>query len=287
MRELMKKSRKRKKRTGRRIAVFIVILLALILIDSNVRIDTEEYEIACQNLPQEFDGYRIAVVSDLHQNDRWQENGKLTEKIAETEPDIIAVTGDLVDEPGHEEYVRDLMTELTAIAPVYYVTGNHEWASVEVDELFELLDDAGVKALRNEYVELTRGGETLVLAGIDDPNGPYDMKTPQELMNEIRAAKGSDEFTVLLAHRNDKMDVYKEIEVPLVICGHGHGGIVRLPFTDGLISTSREWFPSYTSGLYTEEGTTMLVSRGLGSITGIPRILNNPHIPVAVLKCEA
>lgn len=279
-----------KKNIAKRILlIFILIVLFAIalLFDSNMLIDTAEYEIVSDDIPEAFDGYRIAVLSDLHENELGAGNAKLIAEVIKAEPDIIAVTGDLIDEPGHDAYVRNLMTQLLEIAPVYYVTGNHEWASGVINELFAILDETGVNVLRNEYVELERGGETIVLAGIDDPNGPYDMKTPQELMDEIRAAEGEDKYITLLAHRNDKVDLYDEIEAPLVLCGHGHGGIIRLPFTDGLISTSREWFPSYTSGVYEEDDTTLLVSRGLGNNTGIPRVFNKQHLPIAVLRCEA
>ena len=168
------------------------------------------------------------------------------------------------------------------------MTGNHEWAIREARTVKSLLSDNGVIPLTNEYVCLEREGETLVLAGIDDPNGPYDQKTPQTLMEEIRAELG-DPYILLLAHRNEYHEVYAECGADLTLCGHVHGGIVRLPFTDGLIdNTRRRLFPSYTAGLYPlDGGGVLMVSRGLGNGTGFPRILNRPHLPVLVLKCGA
>lgn len=279
-------ARKKTKRRRRILKIFLLLVLvfAVMVMDSNYRIDVTEYELSYTDLPKGFDGFRIVSLSDIHEADFGEGNKNLLDKVEKAEPDIIAVTGDLIDEPGHEAYVRNLMESLLNIAPVYYVTGNHEWASGAIQELFAVLEETGVTVLRNDYVKLERGGETIVLAGVDDPNGPYDMKTPAELMEEIRAQEGEEAFVVLLAHRNDKIDLYSQLQIPLVLCGHGHGGVVRLPFTDGLINTNREWFPTYTSGVYTENGTDMLVSRGLGNNTGMFRFLNNPHIPVAVLK---
>lgn len=276
------------KRKHRFIKVFLLFLLVftVLIIDSNFRIMVTEYELTYQNLPKEFNDFRIVSLSDIHESTFGKNNKQLLDDVKAAEPDIIAVTGDLIDEPGHEDYVRELMGKLLEIAPVYYVTGNHEWASGGIKELFAVLDETGVTVLRNDYVELERGGETIVLAGVDDPNGPYDMKTPAELLEEIRSDKGEDAFVVLLAHRNDEIELYSQLKIPLVLCGHGHGGIVRLPFTDGLINTNREWFPTYTSGVYTEDETNMLVSRGIGNNTGMFRFLNNPHIPVAILKAE-
>ena len=103
-------------------------------------------------------------------------------------------------------------------------------------------------------------------------------------MERLRAEQG-DIFTVLLHHRNLPPEDYVSLGAPeLVLSGHAHGGIVRLPFTDGLIDASRRWFPSYTSGVYEKDGVKVLVSRGLGNSVSVPRFLNNPHIPVAVLR---
>ena len=196
---------------------------------------------------------------------------------------LVVCLGDLIDKERDEAYVRELMTALVGIAPVYYVTGNHEWASGWVQDLFSILEECEVKVLRNSFQIIERGGDTIVLAGVDDPNGPYDMKTPAQLVQEIRDEYG-DPFILMLAHRNDEISTWAELGVDVILCGHAHGGLVRLPFTDGLIAPNREFFPTYTSGIYREGGTQMLVSRGLGNSGNTLRLFNNPQIVVAILK---
>ena len=154
-----------------------------------------------------------------------------------------------------------------------------------------MLQDAGVTYLRNEAVTLQRGGDTIVLAGIEDPNGYADQKTPAQVAADVYAKYG-DPFWLLLAHRNNHFPgEYCLLGADLTLCGHGHGGIWRLPFTDGLISTTMELFPSYTNGLYTCDcgscdGSTVFVHRGLGNSPRIPRLFNRPEVAVLTLKTK-
>lgn len=263
--------------------LLVLLVFALLLIDSNYRIVTEEYTVQFADLPTGFDGYRILQLSDIHAAEYLQGNDYLAEKVRAADPDIIALTGDLVDQNEQLEIIRPLLLQLTEIAPVYYVTGNHEWDGVDMSALFDLLEECGITTLRNNYVYLTAGSDKIVLAGAEDPNGPADMETPEELVERIDAETDSA-FVVMLNHRNDRLALYADLGVPFVLSGHAHGGIVRLPFTDGLVGPKRELLPTYTSGIYTKNDTVMLVSRGIGNHTGFPRFLNNPHIAVAVLQ---
>ena len=137
--------------------------------------------------------------------------------------------------------------------------------------------------LSNQFVTLERNGDTAVLAGIDDPNGYADQKTPEQLAAELYAACG-DPFWMLLAHRNDHFaGQYSLLGADLVISGHGHGGIIRLPFTDGLLSTDRTLFPSYTAWLYEENGSTLFATRGLGNSGPSFRLFNRPEVAVVTL----
>ncbi len=267
------------------ILVVLLLILAALVYDSNTRIVEDTYTVANGRLPEGFSGFRVVQLSDLHTTRFGENNSKLFEMVRGQAPDIIAVTGDLIDEERDEDYVRELMTGLTQIAPVYYVTGNHEWASGWVRDLFSILEECGVNVLRNKYVVLERNGDTIVLAGVDDPNGPYDMKTPRELVSEIREEMG-DPYILMLAHRNDEIDMWSELGVDAVLCGHAHGGLIRLPFTEGLIAPGREFFPTYTSGIYRQGGTQMLVSRGLGNTSFSLRLFNNPQVVTAVFERE-
>ena len=272
------------------ILLLLILICLIMLIDSNVRIVTTEFELSYNTLPRAFDGFRITALSDIHSISFGKDNENLISKIKATHPDIIAITGDFVDGyvdkvPAVEQLRRakSLVNALTSIAPVYYVTGNHEWASGYPMELITMLRDSDVTVLRNRYISVERGGTSIIIAGTDDRNGPAGMSKPREFIESIYEQE-INPFVILLEHRNDNLELYSSLGVPLVLCGHAHGGMVRLPFTDGLVGPSREFLPSFTSGVYSQGGTNLLVSRGLGNHTGAPRFLNNPQIVVATLR---
>ena len=274
--------------------LIVIITAAILLYDSNTRIVMSEYELYYPNLPGSFDGYRIVILSDLHATEFGPENQRLITMVQDAEPDIIAITGDFIDyDQGLQiekqlEIAETLVTGLTQIAPVYFVTGNHDWDKrIEGPwALIQMLEEHDVHVLRNRFTRVETGGGSIILAGTDDPNGPADMIKPEELVARIRDAEG-DGFIIMLEHRNNNLPLYSELGVELVLCGHAHGGIIRLPFTDGLIGQQRDWFPTYTSGVYSTGETNMVVSRGLGNTMNIPRLLNNPHVVVAVLRVES
>lgn len=252
-------------------------------------LETTVTRIELAGIPEEFDGLRIVHLSDLHGHEYGEASTRLLTMVAEQEPELIVITGDLLDQESQMAMVGPLARGLAEIAPTFYVTGNHEWAlgSAAVKELKALLEQCGVKVLSNGYEVLKRDGASVVVAGVDDPNGYADQKTPEELYAEIGQAQ-SGCFTLLLAHRNDRFDRYAAVGYDLVLSGHAHGGIVRLPFTDGLIGTQRNLLPTWTAGVYTLGGSTLFVSRGLGNNT-VPfrgfRLFNRPEIAVLELRC--
>ncbi len=247
-------------------------------------------EAALSGLPGEFDGYKIVHLSDLHGHEYGEGSEELLTRVREQDPDLIVITGDLIDQEGQLSMVPALAEGLAAIAPSCYVTGNHEWSlgTKTVKELKGVLSRCGVTPLSNQYEVLERGGGQIVLAGVDDPNGYADQTTPEELYAKIEnQAPGL--FTLLMAHRNDRFGQYANAGYDFVISGHGHGGIVRLPFVGGLLGTNRQFFPKWTSGVYTAGGSTLFVSRGLGNNT-VPfqgfRIFNRPELAVVTLRAE-
>ena len=247
-------------------------------------------EAALDRLPAEFDGYKIVHLSDLHGHEYGEGSEKLLARVAEQKPDLIVITGDLIDQDSQLQMIPALAKGLAAVAPTYYVTGNHEWGlgTGTVRELKNLLSQCGVKPLSNQYELLERNGAQIVLAGVDDPNGYADQITPEELYARIENnAPGL--FTLLLAHRNDRFGQYADAGYDFVMSGHGHGGIVRLPFVGGLVGTNRQFFPKWTSGIYTLGDSTLFVSRGLGNNT-VPfqgfRVFNRPELAVVTLKTK-
>ena len=271
----------------RRLLVLAVLVLALVLFVrwDNTALQTTFFDPSFTDLPAGFDGCRIVVLSDLHGAAFGEDNADLFQTVADQAPDYIFYLGDLEDkyrgpEPGFAETVA---AGLAAIAPTYYVTGNHEWAIGDVPELKERLAANGVTVLSNSFVTLERNGDSVVLAGIDDPNGYADQKPPETVAAEVYAAYG-DPFWMLLAHRNDHFEgQYSLLGADLVFSGHGHGGIIRLPGTDGLLSTDRTLFPSYTAGLYEANGSALFVTRGLGNSGPSFRLWNRPEVAVVTL----
>lgn len=285
----MARASKRNIRRRRRWPWLLLILAVFLLVSlyrSNKTLSVERYTFADPALPAGFEGLRIVQLSDLHGAVFGEDNADLIAAVAAEEPDLIVLTGDLQDRfrETPPAYSWQLGGALAAIAPTYFVTGNHEWALGGVPKLKEGLAQAGVTVLSNAYTVLERGGDRLILAGIDDPNGYADQKTPEELAEEIRQEQGEEAYWLLLAHRNNLFaDRYSALGADLVLSGHGHGGMIRLPFTDGLIGVDRTLFPSYTDGFYAHNGAHVFVSRGLGSSGPSFRLFNRPQVAVLTL----
>lgn len=278
-------SRKRRLPRTAPALLFLAILAVCFVRWDNTALQITYFDPAFAGLPEGFDGCRAVVLGDLHTAYFGEDNQDLLDAVQAEAPDYIFLVGDLLDS-FHDipaDYAAVVAEGLSAIAPTYYVTGNHEWAIGHVPELKGTLTEHGVTVLSNQFLQLERNGSAIVLAGIDDPNGYADQKTPEELAAEVYAACG-DPFWVLLAHRNNYfLERYSLLGADLVVSGHGHGGLVRLPFTDGLISVERTLFPSYTAGLYEENGSTLFVTRGLGNTGSTFRLFNRPEIAVVTL----
>lgn len=266
----------------------LAVLLGAYLWWGNTALQVCAFDVSFSSLPAGFDGCRVAVLSDLHGANFGADNQALFAAVAAQEPEYIFYLGDLEDRfrGSQAGYVDTVAAGLTAIAPTYYVTGNHEWAIGGVRELKTALGAYGVTVLTNEYTALERNGDSIVLAGIDDPNGFADQKTPEELFSEINAAAPED-FCLLLAHRGNRFPTqYSLLGADLVLSGHGHGGIWRLPFTDGLIGNEFELFPSYMAGFYEENGSTLFATRGLGNSGRSFRVGNRPEIAILTLHTK-
>lgn len=281
---MMMKTKKRY-RWLRALITMAVALAALVLwfFWQQNGIQTHTVNVAAKGLPNAFEGLRIVQLSDIHGKEFGTDNENLLRRVAELEPDLIAITGDLIDQKYQMETVPTLAKGLAEIAPTYYVTGNHEWAVRCVPELKKLLTECGVRVLTNDYEVLEKDGAMLAIAGADDPNGPADQKTGDELRGEIDA-----DYTILLTHRNTVFD-YAGWGYDLVLCGHGHGGIFRIPLLGkGVLGTDRSFFPEFDGGMYRfADGGFCYESRGLGSNT-VPihafRLFNRPDLPLIILN---
>ena len=278
-----------KKRVILIVSVVLLVGLSVWTIWGNTALEINEYTIMSDKLPEAFLGFRIAQVSDLHNAEFGEGNKKLIELLSQTDPGIIVITGDLIDSRHTDiEIALNFVRQAIKIAPVYYVTGNHEARVREYTELKTGLADAGVIVLENQQVQITREGESITLIGIDDPSFQEDYlfgdaasvsaSALSELQNE------SDSYTILLAHRPELFDTYVDAGVNLVFSGHAHGGQFRLPFIGGLVAPNQGFFPEYDAGLFFEGVTTMIISRGVGNSIIPLRFNNRPEIVVAELK---
>ncbi len=268
-----------------KLLLLLALICAVLVYDSNNRLVTDVFSLGNERLPEDLEGLRIVHLSDLHARSFGKDNEKLISAIADARPDIICITGDLVDkdQARQEGYVRQLMAAITQIAPVYFVSGNHDWAVGWARELFDVLREYGVTVLRNEYVTYGRGDDYIVIAGMDDPNGLRDQKTPAKVVEEIRRDHPG-KYILMLYHRDTELAMWADLGVDAVLCGHAHGGLIRLPFTDGLVAPGQGLFPTWTAGIYTRDATQMLVSRGFTGSHGVPRLFNNPELVLAVLE---
>ena len=284
-----------KKKTRRWIAAIAAAaalsLLGWALVWGNTALVRTDVLVCSNGIPEAFDAYRIVQISDLHDAQIGENNEKLIAMTAETEPDCIVLTGDFVDSSRfHPERSLSVAESLVKIAPVYYVSGNHE--AILPDEDYQALTDGmralGVCVLEDESAELTRDGQSIRLIGLTDIG--FHPGTLEEKKDALRTALSAllpeDEFSVTLAHRPELMDVYTECGAPLVLSGHAHGGQIRLPGIGGLIAPGQGLFPKYTEGKYEENGTTLVVSRGIGNSVLPLRVNDRPQIVVVQLACN-
>ena len=268
----------------------LVLLLAAVAVWTlwaNTAVEVNTYEITGQRIPEAFDGFRIAQISDFHNAEFGEGNRKFLKLLAGTEPDIIVITGDLIDSRRTDvEIAMHLARELVKIAPVYYVPGNHEARVAEYDALKAGLLDAGVTVLENQAVSLDREGEYILLAGIEDPSFRLgdEAESTARVLTELLPDTG--EYTVLLSHRPELFETYVNGDVDLVFSGHAHGGQVRLPLVGGLVAPHQGLFPKYDAGAFSEGNTTMLVSRGVGNSIAPIRFNNRPEMILVVLQSE-
>lgn len=259
----------------------ILVILTLIALDERLILRT--YTVVSPKLTAEV---RLAVVTDFHSSDNADD---VVAMVASCAPDAVLMVGDMFDDDTANrptERTLSLMRQLSAQYPCYYVSGNHEAWTGEMDALYQQTEEAGVTVLRMSSGVLTVRGQRIALCGIPDP---YEMvysgapDTEEQLRQAMENADSAD-FTVLLAHRPELLAKYAQFPLDLVVSGHAHGGQVRIPgVLNGLYAPNQGWFPKLAGGAYTQDGTTLIVSRGLPVRTRLPRIFNRPE--VVLVRC--
>ena len=256
----------------------------------NKALMTTRYVVKSEQLPHTFSGFRIAQISDLHNAVFGKNNEKLLKVLSENKPDLIVMTGDLIDGCHTNTQVAIHLAERAMeIAPVCYVPGNHEASTVQYEALRDGLRSAGVILLEDEVNTLEIGGETVTILGLADPRFTIWGNAPGEIRNGIRRKLTrlmlrAEGFTILLSHRPELFPIYAGFGINLVLCGHTHGGQIRLPFLGGVFAPGQGLFPRYDAGVYTRGDTTMVISRGLGNSKMPIRINNRPEVVLINLR---
>lgn len=261
----------------------LAILVVLTLIALDERLILRTYTVVSPKLTAEV---RLAVVTDFHSSDNADD---VVAMVTSCAPDAVLMVGDMFDDDianRPTERTLSLMRQLSAQYPCYYVSGNHEAWTGEMDALYQQTEEAGVTVLRMSSGVLTVRGQRIALCGIPDP---YEMvfsgapDTEEQLRQALEDVDSAD-FTVLLAHRPELLAKYAQFPLDLVVSGHAHGGQVRIPgVLNGLYAPNQGWFPKLAGGAYTQDGTTLIVSRGLAVRTWLPRIFNRPE--VVLVRC--
>lgn len=273
------------------IIIFIFVMIVFFIWQNN-SVVVSKYEYKNSKLSINFNGFKILHISDLHNKNF---HGSLYKKIKDINPDIIVITGDLIDRRRTRiDIAVEFVKQIINIAPVYYVSGNHEQLSASYDELKEELTKLDVHILDNSHLILNHDGERIGIMGLADPALIYTEGNNDNNRNRVYAENNLKrlyensvtEFNILLSHRPELIEVYKNINIDLVFSGHAHGGQIRIPFIGGILSPNQGFLPKYSEGMITEDNTTLVVSRGLGNSVFPIRIFNRPELIVVELNGE-
>lgn len=286
-----KNSGKHLERSKKKRVFFLLFLLGLCAFElyrSNATVGVTHYTLISEKLPDPFNQYKIVQLSDLHDAIYGENHEVVVDKVKLIAPDVIFITGDLIDSNRYQlEQSLRLVEELQTVAPLYYVTGNHEIATNDIERIKDALEKLGVYVLTDEAYRITRTPDhSIVIGGIEDPLGSVQeddvaveasiQRTFEQVPNEL--------FKILLSHRPEPFEVYVEQGMDVVFSGHAHGGQFRIPGIGGLVSPGEGWFPKYTSGVHEKNGSHLIVSRGLGNSIVPIRIFNQPEIVVVTLQ---
>lgn len=228
---------------------------------------------------------RIVLISDLHSHIYGKDQKRIVSLIKKQNPDIIALAGDMADDEVPIEGTEQFLEGLKGFAPIYYVTGNHEFWSRDIKNIKSIIEKHDVIILENEYRELRIKNSEIIIGGIDDPEVAWYEKTgfnlKKEMDNSFLELADKSCFKILLAHRPELIEMYKNYSFDLVLSGHSHGGQVKIPFIlNGLFSPNQGWFPEYAGGEYRHDSLTHIVSRGVSFNPRLPRIFNPPEVVV-------
>ena len=249
---------------NRKILALAPIIAASSIIRQNKKLKVRKTTLKFNKLPQAFDNFKIAQVSDVHCDRIGYSDLSFIKKIKNFNPDIIVITGDILDSYNNDmDIAYNILSQLAIVAPCYFVSGNHELRlPEEYEQLKNRMKKLNITYLHNSKLFISKNNESINLVGVEDYNF----------------------FNILLSHRPEKFPIYADIRYELIFSGHAHGGQWRIPFVGGIFSPSQGFFPKYTNGNYVLEDSTLIVSQGLGNSSFPIRINNRIELVLATLK---
>ena len=286
----MKEGWTMKKQKRRSFVFFLVVMIIIgrLYIDNNI-IQTTNVEIISNKIPNSFEGYRIVQLSDLHNRSFGRDNSRLIRAMRELEPDIVVLTGDMVTGNDKDFTVFfNLVEQISQEYPIYYIPGNHEVALKDSSkqEFLNLFERTGVVFLNNQKVELESDcGDIINLYGLWYQNLHY-VKEPLniEMIEQYIGVANTSVYNILLTHQPKYFELYEKWGADLIMSGHIHGGMVRLPYFGPVFSPDEGLFPQYAAGEYHLNDSVLVVSRGLGIGTRGFRVFNRPDLVLITLK---
>ena len=251
-------------------------------------IEVNTHKITSERIPTEFNGFKIAHISDFHNRKKYE---RILDCLKKSEADIIVITGDFIDSRKTKTQISlGFAKELVKIAPCYYIAGNHEARISEYAEFRQALTELGVNVLDDQKVFLEQAGQSVVLAGVSDLDFPTEIVFSDRnaaMRYKLSGLTNDETFTILLSHRPEFFETYHQSGAELVLCGHVHGGQIRIPFVGGLFTPDQGFFPKYDSGVYRQDNTCMVVSRGIGNSLFPLRVNNPPEVVLVELRCDS
>ncbi len=272
--------------TGMGICILVLLLLVGYVAYDDHHIGVTNYEIYSPKLPADFVNYKIAVIADFHNSYYYD---KVVQRIKEQRPDLILFCGDMIllSENNYDNTTK-LLDGINGVAPAYAITGNHE---VFHEKLYQpFLDELAahkIPLLRNTKTEIVKGNGKINLYGLQDTIlQDYELYGSKYITNFKNSVKQLDDksFNLLLMHRANLFPQVADCGFDLIVSGHLHGGLIRLPFIGGLVSPYKEWFPKYTSGINYIGQSKMITSRGMDYNLQKPRVFNGPELVMITLK---
>ena len=274
---------------NRKLLALAPILVASSIIRQNKKLKVRKTTLKFDKLPQAFDNFKIAQVSDIHCDKVGHSDLSFINKIKNFNPDMIVITGDILDSYNNNmDIAYNILSQLAIVAPCYFVSGNHELRlPEEYEQLINRMKKLNITHLHNSKLFITKNNESINLVGVEDYNFFKNEDNLNHRANFIKTLKelySSNHFNILLSHRPEKFPIYADIKYELIFSGHAHGGQWRIPFVGGIFSPSQGFFPKYTNGNYVLEDSTMIVSQGLGNSSFPIRINNRIELILATLK---